>query len=580
MALDGITIANIRSEVNAAITGGHIAKIIQPEPDELLITVKNNSRNHRLLLSANASLPLVYLTDSNIQAPMTAPNFCMLLRKHMAGGKVTGVLQPGLERVLMLAVEHRNEMGDLKTVRLVIELMGKHSNIILIDDTDVIIDSIKRVPFHISSVREVLPGRTYFIPQTMGKQDPLSVTYDDFCRALSSREMPLYKAVYTTLTGISPVMAEELCYRAGIDSDHPSNTLEEASRLHLFNIFSQMMEDIRTEQFSPCMIFKDKEAFEFASLPLTQYASLRCETWESVSALIRSFYAEKDLRGRIRQRSADLRRVIQTALERNGRTLALQEKQMHDTEKRDKYRIWGEMINTYGYSLEEGASSLECINYYTNEPITVPLDPQLSVRENSVRYFERYNKLKRTAEALAERIKGTEADVEHLESIAAALDIARDENDLAQIRTEMEDYGYIRRKGPTGKKKQTASSPLHYISSDGFDIYVGKNNYQNEEVSFKIAQGNDWWFHAKGIPGSHVVIKSGGRELPDRAFEEAGRLAAYYSKGRQAPKVEIDYTQKKNLRKPGGARPGFVVYYTNYSLMAEPDITGISEASN
>ena len=219
------------------------------------------------------------------------------------------------------------------------------------------------------------------------------------------------------------------------------------------------------------------------------------------------------------------------------------------------------------------------MNYYTGEPVTVPLDPTLSPSENARKYFDRYGKLKRTAEALETQIAETEADVAHLERISTALDIALEENDLTQIREELSEYGYIKRKGPTGKKKtKTSSVPLHYVSSDGFDMYVGKNNYQNEELSFKFASGSDWWFHAKGMPGSHVIVKSNGQELPDTTFEEAGRLAAFYSKGRQAPKVEIDYTLKKNLRKPGGAKPGFVVYYTNYSLMAEPDISGIRES--
>ena len=251
---------------------------------------------------------------------------------------------------------------------------------------------------------------------------------------------------------------------------------------------------------------------------------------------------------------------------------------MHDTEKREKYRIYGELLNTYGYSLESGAKELKAINYYNNEPTTVPLDPTLTPAQNAKKYFDRYNKLKRTAEALEERIKGTEADVEHLESIATSLEIARDEKDLQEIRQELEDYGYLRHHGPSGrKKKQEAAQPLHYLSSDGFDMYVGKNNFQNEMVTFKIASGNDWWFHANDIPGSHVIVKGNGKELPDRTFEEAGRLAAYYSKAKNAPKVEIDYTLRKNLHKPNGARPGFVLYHTNYSLMAEPDISDLRE---
>ena len=439
-------------------------------------------------------------------------------------------------------------------------------------------DSIKRVSFNVSSVREVLPGRDYFIPETQNKKDPLDISEEDFSRVVFSKDAPVMKAVYGGLRGISPVMAEEICYRAGIDSDASAQRLQDAERVHLYHTFSRMMDDVKNEKFEPAIYYKGKDPFEYASVPLTQYGNLRKESFDTISSLLEQYYAEKELRTRIRQRSIDLRKVVQTSLERSGRTLQLQEKQMHDTEKREKYRIYGELLNTYGYSLTPGAKELKAVNYYTNEPTTVPLDPTMTAAQNAKKYFDRYNKLKRTAEALEQRIKGTKADVEHLESIATSLEIARDEKDLQEIRQELEDYGYLRHHGPSGrKKKQEAAQPLHYLSSDGFDMYVGKNNFQNEMVTFKIASGNDWWFHANDIPGSHVIVKTNGKELPDRTFEEAGRLAAYYSKAKNAPKAEIDYTLRKNLHKPNGARPGFVLYHTNYSLMAEPDISDLRE---
>ena len=274
----------------------------------------------------------------------------------------------------------------------------------------------------------------------------------------------------------------------------------------------------------------------------------------------------------IRQKSADLRHILQTILERDYKKLDLQEKQLKDTEKKDRYRIYGELLNTYGYELSGGEKNLTCENFYTGETVTIPLDPQLSARENAQKFFDRYGKLKRTAEALEKLTLETQAEIEHLESISTALDIALKEEDLTQIRQEMMEFGFIKRHGPQGKKPRTASRPFHYISSDGFDIYVGKNNYQNEELTFKIASGSDWWFHAKKMPGSHVIVKSDGRELTDRTFEEAGALAAYYSKGRNADKVEVDYIQRRFLRKVTGGAPGFVIYHTNYSLMAQPSI--------
>ena len=289
-----------------------------------------------------------------------------------------------------------------------------------------------------------------------------------------------------------------------------------------------------------------------------------------MSQVLETYYASKNVITRIRQKSSDLRRIVQTALERNYKKYDLQLRQLKDTEKRDKFRIYGELLNTYGYELAGGEKELSCLNYYTNETIRIPLDETKTAQENAKRYFEKYNKLKRTFEALTELTEETKRAIDHLESISAALDIALKEEDLTQIKMELTEYGFIKKHGPNMKKQKVVSKPFHYLSSDGFHIYVGKNNYQNEELTFKLATGNDWWFHAKGIPGSHVIVKSEGKELPDRVFEEAGALAAYYSKGRDNEKVEIDYIQKKNIKKVAGAAPGFVIYHTNSSLVAVP----------
>lgn len=577
MAFDGITIANIVHDLNQTILGGKINKIAQPENDELILTIKNNRTQYRLFLSASASLPLIYLTGNNKPGPLTAPNFCMLLRKHIGSGKIISITQPGMERVIRFEIEHLNEMGDLCTKYLIVEIMGKHSNIIFTNDNEQIIDSIKHVSAHMSSVREVLPGRPYFIPATQAKADPFELTADILCEQILNKPAPTAKAIYTSVTGISPLIAEEICYRAGIDGGVPTDGLSSLEKLHLAHTFLRIMEDIRQGMFEPNIVYKGKEPVEFASLKLTQYQDFSVTEFSSISELLETYYAEKNIVTKIRQKSVDLRKIVQTSLERNVKKYQLQQKQMKDTEKKDKYRIWGELINTYGYGLEPGIKFFEALNYYTNETVNIPLDPTLTPQENAKKYFDKYSKLKRTADALEKLLQETDSEIRHLESIATSLDIAVSEDDLIQIKEELTEYGYIRRKYTTGKKVKITSKPFHYVSSDGFHMYVGKNNYQNEELSFKFASGNDWWFHAKGQPGSHVIVKTNGEELPDRTFEEAGRLAAYYSKGRQAPKVEIDYTLKKNLRKPTGGKPGFVVYYTNYSLLIEPDITGIQQ---
>ncbi len=581
MAFDGVTIANVVSEMRKELLGGRLYKIAQPEEDELLLTIKQPGGQKRLYISAGASLPLIYLTETNKPSPMTAPNFCMLLRKHLQNGRITDISQPGLERIVHIQVEHLDEMGDLRHKALVVEIMGKHSNIIFCNDDNVIIDSIKHVSAAVSSVREVLPGKPYFVVQTQDKRDALSTDYAAFRNTLSAKAQPTFKALYGSFTGISPVLAQELCYEAGIDGERPTAAMEETDYQALFDAFGKMVQAVREERFSPSIAYTGKKPAEFAALPLTMYTSGedRLVSYDSMSDLLEHYYAEKNTLTRIRQKSSDLRRIVQTALERNVKKYDLQLRQIRDTEKRDTYRVYGELLNTYGYESTPGAKSLEALNYYTGETVTIPLDPTLTATENAKKYFEKYNKLKRTHEALSQLTEEVKSEIDHLESVSAALDIALHEEDLAEIKEELTESGYIHRKGGNKKQKIT-SKPFHYISSDGFHMYVGKNNYQNDNLTFKFATGNDWWFHAKKIPGSHVVVKlDNAEELPDRTFEEAARLAAYYSKGRDQEKVEIDYVQKKHVKKPGGAKPGFVVYYTNYSMAIDSDISGIKQVT-
>ncbi len=578
MAFDGIVIANLVKELNETIINSRISKIAQPENDELLLTLKGNSKQVRLVLSASASLPLIYLTKTNKPSPLTAPNFCMLLRKHIANGKITRIYQPRMERIINFEIEHLNELGDICHKKLIVEIMGKHSNIIFCNEEDMIIDSIKHISAQVSSIREVLPGRTYFIPKTQEKSNPLETDQESFWRKVYDKPLPAQKAIYTAYTGISPVIASEICFRANVDGDRPVQALSEEEKLHLFHHFSWLTDDIKDGKFIPNIIKNGKEPLDFSGMELKQYADFTVTVYDSISEVLETFYASKNIYTRIRQKSVDLRKVVTTVLDRSRKKYDLQLKQLKDTEKREKYKVYGELIHTYGYGLEENAKKLEALNYYTNEMISIPLDPQLTPQENAQKYFDKYNKLKRTFEALTELTKETKEEILHLESVSTSLDIATSEDDLAQIKEELIQFGYIKKR-QLNKKAKIKSKPFHYISSDGYHIYVGKNNFQNEELTFKFAVGNDWWFHAKGMPGSHVIVKTNGDELPDRTFEEAGRLAAYYSKGRENDKVEIDYLEKKNVKKPNGSKPGFVVYYTNYSLVASPDITNLKLAA-
>ncbi len=584
MAFDGVTVASLVAELNKCLAGGRIYKIYQPEMDELNIIFKPQSdsggkrENIRLLLSASASLPLAYISRSIRENPLTAPNFCMLLRKHIGNGRLLRVYQPDFERIMVFEIAHLDELGDMRTKKLIVEIMGKHSNIIFVDEKNTIIDSIKHISGQISSVREVLPGRTYVFPPSQNKKPPYEVDEAFFMEEILAKPLPAAKAIYSMVTGFSSVIGQELCYRAGVDGDLPAAALDAEQKQQLWQAFSGMVsQEILKGAFAPAIYMESDVPVEYGAVPLTLYGDLEKEEFESISQVLYQYYALKDRVTHIRQKSSELRRIVSTAVERTSRKYDLQLKQLRDTEKREKFRIYGELLQTYGYSAKPGAKSFQAVNYYDGNEITIPLDDRMSALDNAKKYFEKYNKLKRTYEALSLLVQESKADLEYLLSVQNSLNIAMTEQDLQEIRQELIVAGFIRKKQTSGKNHRTAKSkPLHYISSDGFHMYVGKNNLQNEEITFKLANGNDLWFHAKKIPGSHVIVKLSGREdVPDTTYEEAGRLAAYYSSGRDNPKVEIDYTRRMQLKKPVGAKPGYVIYHTNYSMVCVPDIQGI-----
>lgn len=573
MAFDGIVISNLSYELNTKLVGGRISKISMPEENELIFTVKNNAKTYRLLISASASLPLVYLTDVNKPAPKVAPAFLMLLRKYIGTAKITDIFQMGLERILCFKLEHLNELGDLSHKCMYVEIMGKHSNIIFTDENNKIIDSIKRISANMSSLREVLPGREYFLPDELKKKDLLNTELEEFTEILKSKEYALSKSIYMNFAGISPLIAEEIVLRASLPSQAPSTSLSELEYTHLFHTIKNLLDDINAHNFSPNIVYRKEEALEFSSVELFSYngEEYKKYSYDSVSKMLYDFYSSREAFVLNRQKSSDLRRIVNTALERASKKYDLQEKQLQDADKKDIYRVYGDLLNTYGYSLKGGESSFTTENFYDdNKEITIPLDKNKSAKENAKKYYDKYAKLSRTTKALSEEIVNTKNDIAHLLSIQTALDVSSDDESLSQIRQELVDFGYIK-KHSSGKQKKSTSHPYHYISTDGYDIYVGKNNYQNEELTFKVATGNDWWFHAKGIPGSHVILKSNNEEdLPDRVYEEAAALAAFYSKAKDSEKVEVDYIQKKNIKKVAGAAPGFVIYHSNWSMVATP----------
>ena len=574
MALDGISIHALVDEFNNQLLNGKINKISQPEREELLITINTQNGNKRLLISANASLPFIYITDENKPAPATAPGFCMLLRKHIGAGRIIEIQQMGLERAVHFKIQHLNDMGDITFKYLYVEIMGKHSNIIFCNEENMILDSIKHVPSSVSSVREVLPGRDYFIPAQEGKINPLESTEDYFKNQVLKKSNSIYKALISSFIGLSPTITNEICYRAGIDSDAACASLFDEHKDRLYKAFIELMDDVKNNKYNFNIYINpaNNEPVEYAPIELKMYQDMTANSFETMSEILVQYYAKRNKYTNIRQKSSDLRKIISNHIERASKKLDLQSKQLKDTEKRDKYKIYGELLHTYGYEAKPNDKSITVINYYDNKELTIPLDPDMSASDNAKKYFDKYAKLKRTAEALDTYIEQSKTELELLKSIETALNIAETETDLADIRRELSDHGFIKKHTGNKREKSKKSKPLHFVDDNGFDIYVGKNNYQNDELTFKFATGNDWWFHTKKIHGSHVIVKTNGKELPDSTYEHAAELAAYYSSGRDTDKVEIDYLQKKNVKKPASAVAGFVVYYTNYSMVVTPTL--------
>lgn len=576
MALDGLYIASIVHELNATLIGGRIEKITQPEKDELILTIRSQRINYKLLFTAQASMPRIHLTSLNKNNPLTPPNFCMLMRKYMNSGRIMKIEQPNFERIVIVHIEHLDELGDVRTKRLVIEIMGRHSNIMLIDESDMILESTRHIGSQLSSVREVFPGRTYVFPPNQGKHNPLdAIAFTDF-KAYVLKQPTLAKGIYQSFSGFSPQMAETLCLNSLLLGDAQPLELEEAQLEFLYQNFVQCMKDVSEGVFQPTLYQQaDGTVKAFAPYHLPIYPHLEAVSFDSPSVLLDTYYETQSSQSRIQQKSVDIRRLVQTNLERCYKKLDLQLAQLKDTADRETFKIKGELIHSNLYQIELGMKEVVLYNYYTQEDQVISLDPQLTPTKNAQRYYDKYNKKKRTEENIVLQIEHTRTELHYLETVQYSLLSATDEADLIAIRDELISSGYLRFKKSKGAKALAKTKPLHYLSSDGFHIYVGKNNLQNDELTFKIANNSDWWFHTKEVHGSHVIVKTEGKELTDKTYEEAASLAAYYSQARDSVKVTVDYTQRKNLKKPPGSAPGYVIYHTNYALHIAPSLTGL-----
>lgn len=584
MALDGITTAAIVHELKTNLIGGRIDKIHQPVSDEIRFTVRGIGVVHKILASANSSTPRIHITQTSKENPMTAPLFCMVLRKHIGGGKIVDICQPEFERIIIIKIESTNEMGDLTTKNLILEIMGKHSNLILTDESGRILDSIKRISHEKSSVREVLPGKDYVYPPSQNKKNPLVAIQSDFLFSLHLQEgQKLQEFLYKTYTGISPIMAGEICFRAALE---PSNsfqqtTTEEGERL--FAAFEKVMAEVKQANFTPNIYYhpNSNRVLDFSVLEMAEFHALDHKTFPSVSSLLEGFYQERDHAYHIRQKAHDMRRLVVSNIERCVKKKEIQLKTRKEVADMEIWRKKGELLTANIYAIPQGVTTYRTIDFYDENmgEIDITLDPTKTPSENAQKYFSRYNKAKRTLAALEVQEKQNNEELLYLESVLNAIESASDDADLSEIRTELAESGFVRRQAPKkGAPRPKKAKPLHFISSDGYDIFVGKSNLQNDELTLRTADSNDLWLHTKDIPGSHVIIKTNGTgTASDATLEEAANLAAHFSKAKNSSMVPVDYTLRKNVKKPNGAKPGMVIYLTNRTIYVTPDESKVKE---
>lgn len=571
MAFDAVTVRCLTQELCEKLINGRIDKIHQPEKDEITINIRTLTDSYKLVLSASSAHPRVHFTNVSKKNPITAPMFCMLLRKHLGSGKITAIEQVGFERIIKFSIESYDELGDLTTKYLFAEIMGRHSNIILTNRDMKIIDCIKHIDFTISSVRQLLPGLEYVSPPPQDKTDLINIEETvqiDFSMPVQTVD----KAILSSIAGISPLTAREIVYRAFGRTDIKNAELTDSGRNKILYEVVRLAKAVQSYNFEPCMIINSASAklMDFSSTPVKQYESMaEIRYFDSVSELLDSFYKTRDMHERMRQKSADLVKLLSNNIERVSKKLIILNKTLSDSENKDKYKIYGDLLMANLYNMEQGQKNIEVQNYYEeNVPtIKITLDPQLTPSQNAQKYYKKYNKAKTAEVEAARQIENAKNDLEYLESTLAAVETADSESDLNAIRAELIAEGYLNRKVNQKKQKQAASKPMHFVSSDGFDIYVGKSNMQNDYLTLKFANSSDLWFHTKNIHGSHTVIKLGiDKDVPKSTIIEAAQIAAYYSKGRESSQVPVDFTQIKNVRKPNGSKPGMVIY-DNYNTI-------------
>ena len=568
MSMDGLSLYSAMNELNKRLAGGKIDKIQQTDKEELLLMVRSLGQTYRLLINASASDNRVQLTELKKQAPSEAPMFCMLLRKRIAGGKIVRFEQERLDRVLKISIETYNDLGDLSVFALYCELMGKHSNIILVNEKGVIVDAIKHVGLGMSSVRFVMPGLEYSAPPAQDKQDPSKASADDFSMAMCMVGMSIAKALSNAFFGLSPAVAAQLVARYTDKTE--CTQLSEAEREELAERLAALYADMAQGKEKASAVLNALGETE-AVYPFA-IAGGGIKLYDSIGEALDSLYINSDRREWAKRHGASARKVLQNNIERCEKKLALYADALNSGEQMEKCRLYGELLTANLHSLKSGTDTAAVDNYYADpvERIAIPLDRQLTPGENAQRYYKKYQKLKAARDMAIVQREQTLSELNYLEGQLDNLTKCTAENELSELIEELKEQGYIKRdKGGKKKMKLAASKPMHFVSSTGADIYVGKNNRQNDELTLRFASPNDIWMHTKNIPGSHVIVK-GASEQDTATMTEAALLAAYYSRARGSENVAVDYTPRKYVKKPAGAKPGMVIYTTNKTAYVTP----------
>lgn len=568
MPLDAICMQAVVRETAAQIENARIEKIQQPARDQVILLLRGG---RRLLLNAGASQPRLHLTWQLRDNPAQPPMFCMLLRKHLAGGRLLRLEQEPLERVVTLTIRAVDELGEQSDYRLILEAMPRHANLILVDREGRIVDCLRRVDFEMSQQRQVLPGLYYHLPPRQDKCDPLTTEEDAFRRLLARRpeDSPLDRWLMDTFTAIPPLLARELVCRTCGETDARSTDPDT-----LWQTFHTWQQQVQEGRFLPQLLEREGRPADFSYFPVTQYgSSVTCRTYDTFAQLLDDFYQGREQADRVRQKGQDLMKAATAARDRVRRKLALQEKEYAAAQDREPLRLAGELITANLYRLERGMTHLTAENYYEEgcPPVDIRLDARLSPQENAARYFKQYTKAKTAEKILTEQLVRGRAELQYLESVLQELAQAESEQDFNDIRAELTDGGYIRQRGRKQPGFQRQSKPRVFCSSAGLRILVGRNNRQNDKLTTREADKRDIWLHTQKIHGSHVILCTGGAEPDAQSLLEAAQLAAYFSQGRESANVPVDYTPVKFVKKPAGGRPGMVIYTTYQTLYVTPD---------